>query len=302
MGTAAAVCLLLVACQNGMEKEVNIDEIKDADMALKEPMADAKFQIPEQDVALSQGSTDSSPIIPPVVTIKPIAVIDWDKKIIKTATVKFEVKDFKTYNAAVRNKIKQYGGYVAGEDNFLTDYKSETVMAIKVPVMNFDGLMNELGDGNSKLIERSVKTDDVTTAYVDTKSRLESKKQMRLKYMEFLKQSKNMTEVLQVQDEINSIQEEIEAAAGKINYLSTQSAYSTINLTFYQPLQGFVEPDTTPPGFFGKVGDAFGAGASIIKNLILGLITIWPICLLAIGGYVFYRKNRKKTSTPTAAT
>lgn len=301
MGTATAVCLLLVACQNGMEKDVTLADIKDADLSQNESTTAAKMQLPVQDETNWQGSTDSTIKIPPVVTNKPVAVIDWDKKIIKTATVKFEVKDFKTYNAAVRNKIKQYGGYVAGEDNFLTDYKSETVMAIKVPVMNFDGLMNELGDGNSKLIERSVKTDDVTTAYVDTKSRLESKKQMRLKYMEFLKQSKNMTEVLQVQDEINSIQEEIEAAAGKINYLSTQSAYSTINLTFYQPLQGFVEPDTTPPGFFSKVGDAFSAGASIIKNLVLGLITIWPICLLAIGGYVFYRKNRKKATAPTAA-
>lgn len=300
MGTAAGVCLLLVACQNGMEKNVSTDEIKEAGIASQKTLIEEPSPIPVQDEPDWQPTKDSGASIPPVVTNKPIAVIDWDKKIIKTSTLKFEVKDFKSYNASVRNKIKQYGGYVAGEDNFLTDYKSETVLAIKVPVVNFDALMNELGDANSKLIERSVKTDDVTTAYVDTKSRLESKKQMRLKYLEFLKQSKNMTEVLQVQDKINSIQEEIEAAAGKMNYMSTQSAYSTINLSFYQPLQGFVEPDTTPPGFFSKVGEAFSAGASIIKNLVLGLITIWPICLLAIGGYVYYRKNKKKPTLPAA--
>jgi hypothetical protein len=300
IGTASAVCLLLVACQNGMEKNVSSTDLIEAGVNAEKTSIEALTPIPVQEAPDWQPAKDSGGKVPPVVTNKPVAIIDWDKKIIKTSTIKFEVKDFKSYNATVRNKIKQYGGYVAGEDNFLTDYKSETVLAIKVPVLNFDALMNELGDANSKLIERSVKTDDVTTAFVDTKSRLESKKQMRLKYLEFLKQSKNMTEVLQVQDEINSIQEEIEAAAGKINYMSTQSAYSTINLSFYQPLQGFIEPDTTPPGFFSKVGEAFNEGASIIKKLVLGLIIIWPICLLAIGGYVYYRKNKKKTTLPAA--
>jgi len=301
-GTAVAVCLLLLACQKGAESENNISDLQAAVIEQHNNQDDAEAPIPVQEEQGMQFAKKAGGDVPPVVTSKPIPVVDWDKKIIKTATVKFEVKDFKSYNATVRNKIKQYGGYVSGEDNFLTDHTTETVLAIKVPVMNFDILMNELSDGNSKLIERSVKTDDVTTTFVDTKSRLESKKQMRLKYLEFLKQSKNMTEVLQVQDEINSIQEEIEAAAGKINYLSTQSAYSTIHLSFYQPLNGFVSHDATPLGFFSKVGEAFGAGTAVIKNLILGLITIWPVCLFGIAGYVLYKRNRKKTSSPSATT
>jgi len=75
---------------------------------------------------------------------------------------------------------------------------------------------------------------------------------MRLKYLEFLKQSKNMEEVLQVQNEINSIQEEIESTAGRVEFLSHQSFYSTINLTFYQPINGY-KPVDGPPAFFTRV-------------------------------------------------
>jgi hypothetical protein len=45
-----------------------------------------------------------------------------------------------------------------------------------------------------------------------------------------------MKEILQVQQEINSIQEQMESASGRINYLSHQSAYSTIHLQYFQYL------------------------------------------------------------------
>ncbi|HET9826268.1 MAG TPA: DUF4349 domain-containing protein [Chitinophagaceae bacterium] len=45
-----------------------------------------------------------------------------------------------------------------------------------------------------------------------------------------------MQDILNVQNEINGIQEDIEAAAGRIEYLSHSSSYSTINLTYFQIL------------------------------------------------------------------
>ena len=47
---------------------------------------------------------------------------------------------------------------------------------------------------------------------------------MRLKYLEFLKQSKNMGKALQVQNQINSIQEEIKSAAEPVEFLPHQSS------------------------------------------------------------------------------
>jgi hypothetical protein len=236
----------------------------------------------------SQNSADSAVVQTPAIVA---AHTDWDKKIIKTAIVQLEVKDFKKYNETIHNSIRQFGGYIAQEEQNLTKDKSETVLILKVPVDQFETVMNALPAGDVKVIQRKITSEDVTGEVIDTRSRLEAKKQVRLKYLDFLKASKNMEEVLQVQSEINSIQEEIEAAAGRVEYLSHQSAYSTINLTFYQPADGF-KPTDVSPIFLTRLGNAFKSGAEWLIELLVALISIWPIWLIVIGGIIGYKRMR----------
>ena len=152
--------------------------------------------------------------------------------------------------------------------------------------------MNSLPGDDGKVLERKINTDDVTGEMVDTKSRLEAKKQMRLKYLEFLKQSKNMEEVLQVQNEINGIQEQIESAASRVGFLSHQSAYSTINLSFYQPMTGY-KPTDGAPSFLTRISTAFKNGTSWMGDLLVGLIAIWPLFLILFGFYIGWKMIRK---------
>lgn len=256
---------------------------------LKAPLPSQKDDTEKQQIpvgTLQQYAADSGVVPAPV---KAASNPDWDKKIIKTATLRLEVKDFKKYNENVHKTVKQFGAYIAQEEQNLTDEKSETVISIKVPVDQFETMMNQLPGADVKVLERKITTEDVTGEVVDTRSRLEAKKQMRLKYLEFLKQSKNMEEVLQVQNEINSIQEEIESAAGRMGFLSHQSAYSTINLTFYQPINGY-KPTDGAPSFFTRVTDAFKAGAKWIADLFVGLISIWPLLIIVFGIYFGWKK------------
>ncbi len=217
---------------------------------------------------------------------------DWDKKIIKTATLKLEINDHKKYTGFVHNAVKLHGAYIAQEEQNLADEKLETILTIKVPVAQFEAIMNKLPGDDGKVLERKINTDDVTGEVVDTKVRLEAKKQMRLKYLEFLKRSKNMAEVLQVQQEINSIQEEIESAAGRVAFLSHQSLYSTINLTFYQPMPGFTSADETP-SFLNRIATAFKNGTSWIGDLLIGLISIWPLILILTVIYMGWKMYRR---------
>ena len=219
---------------------------------------------------------------------------DWDKKIIKTADLKLEVKDFKRYGNNVHSLSKRYGAYIASEDQNETNERKETTISIKVPVEQFEDLLNTLPSDSDKIIEKKITSEDVTSEVVDTKSRLQAKEQMRLKYLEFLKQAKNMDDVLKVQGEINNIQEEMESASGRINYLSHQSAYSTINLTFYQPIAGYNPPDDSP-GFSTRTIMAFKNGFEFIAEIIIGFISIWPLWLLAFAVWILYKKHAVRT-------
>ena len=286
--TALLVFTLLISCNRNAEKKYETRDLQLADV--KEPSGlndkHEKQQIPVGNFPLQATDSAGSPV--PVTPV--LSNPDWDNKIIKTASLKVEIKDFKKYNDYVHNAVKQYGAYVAQEDQNLTDEKSETSITIKVPVPQFENMMNKLPE-DGKVVEKKISTEDVTGEVVDTKSRLEAKKQMRLKYLEFLKQSKNMEEVLQVQNEINSIQEQIESAAGRVAFLSNQAAMSTINLTFYQPLDGYKPADATP-SFLSRIGSAFKTGASWIAELFVGLVSIWPLLLIMLAVYFGWKKIR----------
>lgn len=214
---------------------------------------------------------------------------DWDKKIIKTATLKVEVKDFKSYGNKIHGAVKQYGGYIAAEEQNLGDDRSETVISIRIPVVQFEPFINQLSGEDVKVSERKISSEDVTGEVVDTRSRLEAKKQMRMKYLEFLKQSKNMEEVLQVQAEVNNIQEEIESASARVQSLSHSAAYSTVNLTFFQPLAGYKPTDETP-SFFKRVSTAFITGGRMVGEFFVGLVSIWPLLLIIALIYAGYKK------------
>lgn len=287
--TAIVITSFFISCNRGENKSEAVQDYSISELKMQEPSKSGdkeKQQIPVGRFSPPTADSTGSPM-----QTTPVSNPDWDSKIIKTATVKLEIKDFKKYTDYVHNAVKQYGAYIAAEEQNVTDEKSETTITIKVPVAQFEPMMNKLPAADSKVMEKKISTEDVTGEVVDTKSRLEAKKQMRLKYLEFLKQSKNMEEVLQVQNEINAIQEQIESAAGRVAFLSNQSAMSTINLTFYQPMEGY-KPTDAVPSFLTRVGNAFKTGAGWIAELFVGLVSIWPLLLIVFAIYFGWKKLR----------
>ena len=225
---------------------------------------------------------------------------DWNKKIIRNGTITLAVKDYSKYYQLVGEIVKREGGYVAQEDQQQSDYKLENTVVLKVPVARFEETMTHIsnGTGNDEVKEKKITSEDVTGEVVDTKSRIEAKKQVRLRYLDLLKQAKNMNDILQVQSEINEIQEQMEMASGRVNYLNHASAFSTINLTFYQILNPGA-PDQKEPSFSTKLFASFLSGWQFIKALIVGLVSIWPLWFLMFGLWLAFR--RWKLSRPKQA-
>ena len=222
---------------------------------------------------------------------------DWDKKIIKTANLNLEVKDYNAYNTSLRDKLKQFGGYITQEEQSQFEYKIENTLTIKIPVDQFDDAVNNISSNVKELNEKKITSEDVTTEVVDTRSRLEAKRQVRLRYLDLLKQAKNMEEILSVQSEINGIQEQIESAAGRMEYLQHSSSFSTIHLTYYQVLkEGAIDPDK--PTFATRITNAFQFGWNWIGEFSIGLVSLWPILLVVFGIFIFYKRSRRPKTKP----
>jgi hypothetical protein len=212
--------------------------------------------------------------------------IDWDKKIIKNATLTIEAKSHKSFNDFIHQQVKRTGGYVADEEQNKSDYKIENIATIKLVK-----LITSTKDYN--VVAQKVTSQDVTGDVIDTRSRTEAKRQVRLRYLDLLKQAKNMEEILKVQEEINNIQEEIEAGAGRVSYLTHAAAYSTIQLTFYEILNPTAEI-VDNPGFGQRVLNALRNGMDWVGEMLVVVLTLWPLWLLLGAAWWGFRRWKAK--------
>ena len=217
------------------------------------------------------------------------AKVDWDKKIVKNANLSMEVKDYNVYNTSIRQKVRELGGYIAQEEQSQSDYKIENTVTIKVPVEQFDAAVAVFSSDVIRVNEKRVTSQDVTAEYVDTRSRMEAKKHVRQRYIDLLRQAKNMEEILNVQQQVNGIQEEIESAAGRIQYLGHASTFSTIQLTYFQVLN-ISAKDTAQPTFGEQLSHAFKMGGNWFANLLIGLVSIWPLLFLGLLAVLLFRR------------
>ncbi|MES2372984.1 MAG: DUF4349 domain-containing protein [Bacteroidota bacterium] len=275
----AVIAVLLFSCNTGQsKKEQNVV----ADMALA-PTDKTAYQ--------STADTTKATFEPPQ-TKHTSATEDWDKKIIKTAEVSLELKDYAGYNQMLHKGLKAYGAYIAAEEQNLGDDRNTNNVTIKVPVEQFENLMNSFSGDGIKVLQKKISSEDVTGEVVDTRSRMEAKKHMRDRYLELLKQARNMKEILEVQQEINSIQEDIESGSGRVSYLTHQSAYSTIHLQYFQ----YLNPGTSvkePSGFLLSLKESFKDGLHILSGLLILLVSIWPLILGVIIVFLFVWKKKK---------
>ncbi len=282
--TGIAAVIFFVSCNHQNEKKEYNALVAD----LEEQTADStKQKIPIGTIQQLLADSIAQPLR--AASLNP----DWDKKMIKTGSLRLEVKSFRNSSTRVHNTIRQLGGYIAQEQQSTSNERTETVITIKVPVDQFENMINQLPAEEDKVLERKISTEDVTGDIVDTQARLETKKQLRAKYLEFLKESKKMEDVLQVQNSVNNLQQEIESAAGRVQSLSRQALFSTINLTFYQPVAGYTAADADP-SFLTRMGNAFKTGGSWIADLFVGMISVWPLLLLTAVIYFGWKRVRIK--------
>ena len=281
---AAGIVLSLTACENEINSSADDSAIMDIIPPEQKP-----GKTEETNKSFDQKSTESEKQFTPAGSV---TLQELDKKIIKTANLHLEINDFNIFGKLIHDQVKKSGGYIAEEHQKETEYSIENNITLKIPVNQFDNVMNTLSSAAVKTIQKNISAEDVTMKTVDVRSRLDAKKQVRLRYMDLLKQAKNMEDILHVQSEINEIQEDIEATSGKLNYLKQSASFSTININYYQVLiPGAVDND---PAYNTRIWSSFKNGWIWIGELIIGLISIWPLWLFGLIGWMITRKMFSK--------
>lgn len=225
-----------------------------------------------------------------VKTPKPL--VKKNQKIIKTADVRFQVKNLAKSIAKIQVMIKKQEGYVSSAKQDRQYNQVQSKIVVRVESDKFEDLLDEMAQEAIFLDYKNVKADDVTEEFVDIQSRLKTKRAVEQRYLEILKKAKTIAEILNVEEKIRVIREEIEAKEGRLKFLVDQINYSTISMQIYQKVEATQAPSD---GFFTKMGRGFGAGWRGILAFIIGLTYAWPTLLvLGVGGFFGIRYLKRK--------
>ena len=228
-------------------------------------------------------------------SISSVDPIKVPEKIKKTADLNITVEDYKNARAEFEKIVRSVNAYVGSENEQNSTYSIANYMMIRVLNKDFDSLLNKLLTVAKNINSKNVTAEDVTACFIDIQSRLRSKKEIENRYLNILQKASKVHDILEIEQKLGEIREQIEAKEGELKYLSDQVNYSTINLNFHKE---FEYTPTDRPGFFGRLGSAFGNGWSGFLSFLFGVVHVWPLWLiLGLGAFLlvkFIKRLSKK--------
>ncbi len=138
------------------------------------------------------------------------------------------------------------GGYVARQN--------DTEVQLRVPSKRFRSVMRGVGR-LGEVSRRSVNTTDVTEEFHDLGVRLENLQVTRKRIQKLLDEAKGLDEILRVEQELRRVSVEIDQLEGRIRFLGSQSAFSTVTVQVTERVPEVVmveevkeiEPPPPPP-------------------------------------------------------
>lgn len=193
-----------------------------------------------------------------------------EKKLIKTGNISLEIENLSESISKVEEWVSNYDGYISTSSNS----EKNAWFNIKIPSTKFDDAINSVCS-LGKVLNHLENTEDVSEQYYDLESRLQNKKTMKSKLENYLKNAKDIKDLLEIERELNSVISEIDSMEGRLKRLSNQVEYSTITINLQLPSNhsenGFIFPD---------LKNGFSNFLSNFLNFLLGFVKVFFLIIL----------------------
>jgi hypothetical protein len=197
------------------------------------------------------------------------------------------------------NLAAAYGGFVANsqtQTGAATGGPPSGSVTLQVPVDNFATVLKR-AQALGKTSDLTTKATDVTGQYVDLQARIAALEATRQQYLSILAKATTVGDILSVQEELNTVQTQIEQLQGQLQLLTSQTSYSTLTVTVSEgspaprpaplPESGLVRAWHASIGGFvaGVEGLIRVAGPLLFALLLLGVALV--------GGRALWRRAQR---------
>jgi hypothetical protein len=213
--------------------------------------------------------------------------------IIRTGQASVRVDSLERGIRAVRALATRVGGFVANSSISSGDDEAHSAtLEIKIPAAHFDDAINGLQPIGT-LESVNVSAEDVGEEFVDVAARAENGRKLEQRLIDILgTRTGKLSDVLAVERELARVREEIERQEGRMRYLRTRAAMSTLSVTVHEKA-----PVVAGTGSRGVIADAFRQAWRNFIRFVAGAIaamgTLLPLGLIvATIGWLVWRARR----------
>ena len=197
------------------------------------------------------------------------------RKLVYNGDVSLLLEDLEETERQIANWVNSFGGYIT---NSPINNNTLNVTA-RIPAKFFNQAMEGMAEFG-KTERRSIYTEDVTEQFYDLSTRLETRKILRERLENYLKNASNVKDMISIEKELNNVQSEIEAMEGQFKRLNNRIDFATI--TIYGHLQvnktqiGYRYPDLSKK--FSKLWvDVLNFAADFLVGIFYFVIYAIPI-------------------------
>lgn len=243
-------------------------------------------------------------------------------RFIRTADLKFKVTDVAKTTYKIEDIVTRHGGFVTltqlnsqkedetttpvSEDSAVetTRFMVTNTMTVRVPNTRLDTTLKDIAQLVGYLDYRIIKADDISLQLRSNSLQQKRSTQHVVRLTNAIdKQGKKLSETTAAEEALKSGAANADEALLSNLSLADQISFSTVQLSIYQRqsvstevVPTYKEVAAYEPHFGRKLLNALQNGFSLLGDIFIGVVQIWPLLLLAVVGIGMYRKYKTSRS------
>ena len=264
-----------------------------------------------------EATTDSTSVIS-----SSAAVVDKNsnRKFVRTADVKFKVKNVAKSTYAIEDATTKFGGFVTytnlqsnihsedrtkvSQDSTLvtTKYKVDNNITIRVPNTKMDTVIKTIAKQIHFLDYRIIKADDVSLQMLSNELAQKRSNSSEKRLANAIdSKGKKLNQVVDAEATLDAKKEQNDASKLQNLSLQDQVNFSTLTLNIYQDesiKQEMVANEKSINAYRPNIGlqiwDSIKTGWFMLENIVSFIVVLWPFVLIGFLGFFGYKKFLKK--------
>jgi hypothetical protein len=244
---------------------------------------------------------------------------DSGRVFVRSADLNFKVKDVKLATFDIERIVRDNRGYVTStalestvkyknairvsRDSIkeTVHYDVQTNMTIRVPNTELDKTLSEIAVLFDYLDHRRVYSQDITKELQLaslSQANFKNHKQRVEKVIE--EKGKKLNSTIEAENSLFEKQAMANQTSVDTKELNYDVAYSTVSIAIYQnesvksDMLAYSEPvKPYEPPFSGKLADAASTGGTILVEILLFFVRVWPLWLVGIGAWFLAKRIAK---------